>query len=1189
MKRNHCFAQAILESTLFVVPLASSFLIVATQVYADTTVPPGVGPFVTSVSGNIQVLATGQINIAAANTDAITVDTSGVAISLDAANIVHNAILTTGANDNGVNIIAGGSNALVVAGQNSNITTTADGILIQDTMANINNSATIQSSNNSAIEIATGGTNATIINQQAGRLQSNGATTQPTILVQDQNVSLTNSGIIQTIAPSTQATIQLNQTTAKITNTATGQILQTNANNAINVNNQSTSIENSNIISAAQTALNLTALSQNTTISNFAGSISATGTAISVNGLGMTLINSALIQSTNGDAILFNANFNPLTNNASGTIKSVNASALDFNAPTTGDIQNAGLITSSGAALGAIHINAPVAGTITNNGGTIQTTAGANSAAILIQSSFGNIDNAGTIEAQQSSDNAIRVTVNTTGTINNTNTIQSNDQAAILLGGNITQLNNNSGSILAINPANAVIAATPAVTLSGGIINNADIINQNVVGNAIDLSTAGIINLTQNKGIIQGNILLAGGGGANAFTMTGGIVKGNVTSSGTNASTLSLEGGAITGPVTLGNIANNIVHLSGSTLQELDGGTKNDTFNLSRGSFTLLDGKGGADILNVMAPFTAGTSGNPAVIIKNVPTINIINSGTILTVEQPITDVNTAISIGGPGTEGATMTANANVTGTGALTIQNANSTLGITNNTVVNLSGIATNRGVVSILSKGVLKTGNYTQHAAAQFGMQIQSPALFGQIQATGSATLNANSTINPILNLTKFIPEGASFPIITTTAGVTDFSTLVQPSSAILSFTKSVAANNLVLTAHLNPISLFALSDVAIAVAATLESLIPPQTTNSDLINLFLQLEQQSSAQAITLALEMLAPSFNYGIIMGSHVIMNTTFDSVQIRLEDLKGFNPVTQNRGMNSGDIGDIYGNRGSVGAWAKVNGDFINQKTRNYIVGYQSEGTGFALGGDYRIGDCSVVGVALSVQKEDLHDTTPQRNTVTINSFLTTFYGWFEPVGSIFMDSMIGIATHQYDTTRNIAIGDISSAASATFHALNYGAQVDVGYAFLSSDNYYVAPFARFKYTYLDLDAYTETGAGGLDLTVKNQPVSEAIAGFGLRLALRKDFVEAIYVPEISAMYLYDFSGQAQEMQSNFLAGGNPFYITSIHPAQAIYLFGLGVNAHTSDNYTFTLKNTLEVRDHFLGYNIYAQLHYTWA
>lgn len=1201
MKHKNYLIHAVLASGVLIMPLA----------YADTTVNgintstsgAFVPPLITSAAGNIQVTPTGQVS--GGGVDAIQVDSDSATISLDANNINVGgiAVTATGAGI-GVNITTG-TNASVVVQSGTAINTNlgGDAIKIAADGAIINNSGTIVSQR-SAIEVVTGGTNANITNQVGGKIQgTTGA--QQTIIISDVGSTINNQGTI--FATPSLAALIYNASFNQLINTATGifdGVTVPTTGNTINLNTAATgTVQNSGmikILNGGGSALTTGGLFTGSITNNPGAFIQTEGTAtaVTISSPITSLLNAGTIQATvnNGTALVITAGATSGTiNNAGGSILSQNTTTVQIGGSIT-QLINSGTIQANGA--GVRPIAATAAGiTLTGgivNSGNITTTVNTGTAAIDLKSAGANVNiplvqNGGIIKGD--------VLLDTFGN-------PLNGIVFLMTGGTIT------GNVTAAG------ATSDTLTISGGTISGTTSLwnfndTLNLSGGVIGPVVGGAGNDTYN---ISGGSLssLTDTGGVNILNLSKGLVTGNISFVGSGpADILNLSGGIVQGTTTLGNLGDT-VNLSGTSLQALNGGAGADTFNVSGGSFTSLDGKAGADILNVTATFT---STGP---ISAIETINVKNVGTVFTVDDDISGMTTQLTTG----IGTRIVFNTDIPNLGGGAIQNNGGFQVNDGFTVTNL-GAFTSNGRVTLFPQSVLQLASFTQNPSGSYAVGIQNP-FNGQIQTTGNATLGGGSTVNPFLTPGAFLAAGTTFDIIKAApAGVLDGSTLVQPSSPIIFFTKSgllgvpCGANSCVrLTSERNPYTFAALSDVAIAVAATLDGIVPLfPNINPDILAAMGQLDFLSSAQAVTSALEMLAPGFNYAMIAGTHVIMKTTFDSLQHRLEDLKGLHPASTSadykyrrdemlyngvdveeayesiefhRGLNFGDIGDIYGSKRTVGAWVKVNGDFLNQKTRNNIAGFQGEGTGLAIGADYKTSECSTIGAALSIMKEDVHDITEQRNTVDVESFLTTFYGWFEPIESFFIDSMLGIAAHKYSTTRNMAFGTLAQSATANFYGLEYGAQMDLGYAFLSSENFYSAPFVRLKYTYLTIDNYTETGAGGLDLAVKNQSLDEAIAGAGVKFAIRKDFVTAIYIPEFSALVLYDFSGQAQEMQANFLGGGNPFYITGIKPAQTILLFGLGINAHTSDNYTFTLRNTLEVRDHFLGYDIYAQLQYTW-
>ncbi|MBS0290546.1 MAG: autotransporter domain-containing protein [Proteobacteria bacterium] len=993
---------------------------------------------------------------------------------------------------------------------------------------------------------------------------------------------------------------------------------------AIQVADTLFTIMNQGTIDGTNTGIKLFSTGTSATINNQGGTIIAHGGAgeaaivADAGGSGLIVINSSstttpsvggLIQGSS-DGILINSSFTSITNNAGSTIKSFNGAGIHINSPATGDIQNFGLI---GTGIYGIEVEAAYNGSITNNvGGEITGIF----EGLYLHASFNEVNNnaGATISATTAgSGAAILIENSAPGTINNAGTVEiDNATSAVLIKGSSTALIN-SGTIIATNPDVATISGDGSLvlsTLSDGIFNTGIIVSGSAKP-AIDFQTKAGANgidipLFQQGGAIIGDVLLSYNGG-DVLTMTGGVIQGDVTSSSANASTLFLAGGVIEGVTQLGNINGNIVNLSGTTLTQLIGGTGNDTYNISGGSFTSLEGNGGADVANVIASFTLNGT------ISDVPTINVNNSGTVFTVNNTISDINTQLTI----SNGATMIAAAGiggVSGTGLLSLQNGGK-LQINSGSTVDM-GTANNAGFLAIANNAALNiSGAYTQSKVFAPTIADMTANGFGVINVGTTATFNPGSTFNPQLTSDTFLLNNFVFPVVQTAGGVVGFNniTVVQPPSAIVSFTKNLNGNNVELISHTLPLSLVAEPDIPLAIAATLDGLIPTTlaqilTTNPEILALLGELQRFTTVQEISAALLQLAPPFNYALPTSSRVSMDNAFDSVHARLESMTKIGLIVQDEsyhehrdyelynGVNYGDRNVVTLGSGVFGAWIKAYGSIIDQHKRHYIEGFQSDVAGLAVGGDWNLNNFATIGIGQSYTKVNTTDNTDQRNTVNVKSNQTTFYGWFVPFDvcqenarqTIYMELMLALATHKYDTTRNIAIGNINASAMATFYGWHYGAQSDIGYAFISSDNYLVAPLARFRYTYLDIGNYSETGAGGLNLSVINDDLDEAVAGLGIRLAWVKNFIQAVYVPEVSVVLLYDFAGRVQESQSNFLGGGEPFYTNSIKPAQYIQQYSAGITAYTSDGYAFTIKGNFEHRDHFFVYNGYMQLNYEW-
>ncbi len=1112
--------------------LASS-VFVTPMLFADTQVtgvntPGGPPPYLTSVAGNIEITPSGSISGAV----------DGVGFDSDKA-----ALVVDGNNPIAINVSAAGN----------------------------------------AINVTTKGTNATVTINSGSIVQSTGA--GDALIIAGTPVTITNSGTLQ--GGTTGSGVH-------VTNSGTG-----------------------------------------ASVTNFGGTIKTTGTGPSVlidaGSSGLVLTNSSsgstpgtISAIANNSAIRINGDFLSIVNNTTSAtpavpsiISSVTGAAINIGTAAAGDIQNFGTIASAnnaGFITGTINIGAVYNGNVTNNSGGLIQATGNDGRAFNISASFNTINNKAGATIQSTgggAGDAIDIFGASPGTINNAGTIKATNLAYFLNGSSTGIINTGT-----ITSGNNTIFVSPAATLTNGIVNSGNITNTGN-GVAIRLIGATAAPLFQNGGVITGNVFLADNGNVSpnfALTMTGGTIIGNVTSSSTTPSTLQLNGGTIAGNTFLGDVAGNTVNLAGTSLQAVVGGTLSDTFNLTGGSFVSINGNGGADVLNVNATYTSiGT-------ITNVPTIKTNNAGTVYTATGTISNISNQLLIA-PNT---TMIANAGiggVSGTGAVNIQNGG-ILQINNGSTVDM-GSANNLGNLKIANNADLNlTGAYSQTGAFSPTIQDMTPAGFGVITVGTAATFNPGSNVDPQLGTGSFILNNHAFPIIQTNAAIPTFGNLsvVQPPSAILSFTldNTIDPTDVNLIAHTKPLALVAEQYIPLSVAASLDNLIPTTPaqvaalaiTDPALLGLFGQLQLLPDIQSVSAALMQLAPAYNYALPASSRISMDNAFDSVHARLEGLTRIGPIRTEEGyvnerdyelyngVNYGDANVIDYTGGKYGVWVKGYATLLDQHKRHQIEGFKAEATGGAFGADWHLTDYALIGVGQSFTKVNTTDYTTLQNKVNVNSAQTTIYGWYAPyqacneynTQTLYVEAMMAAASHKYNTIRNIAIGNLQAQATADFYGLQYGTQAEVGYAFVSVDGYLVAPVARARYTYLNIGDYSETGAMGLNLNVANAPLDEMVGGAGLRLAVKRDFIQAVYVAEFDIMFLYDLAGRAQQNESNFIAliGSDPFYTNSIKPAQNIQEYGIGITAYTSDGYTFSLKGNFEHRNQLFAYNGWMMLHYGW-
>lgn len=1153
MKQALRLSQAVLASTLFIVPgIAWSDLTVNNSNSVDNKV------YTTGVPENFE-------NITIANNG-----------------FIRTTLLGT---NNGDGILVNSENAFITLAPNN--LTAAGGI------SAVRNGITITAGDNAQIFVGSG--------------TSKISATSSGIFVDSASVNVDNAGSIIG-SPGIQVTA--NGSNFVLANELTGSVTDNALSNAIALNGASGTINNFGIISGTG---GIQVGGQNATITNNLSSSATTGViqgnlspGIQVNGTGLSLTNSGVITSASSDGLQLNQDFLSVNNNNDGIISSNTGNGIRITAASTSNngIINAGLITSNGNAAAGISIEGNYTGSITNTG-TIRNTniggVGLSPDAITIKAAFTTITNSGTISAVGTGNAIGSQAGSSTGTINNSNIIQAENVSAIFLGGSLTQINN-TGTINTTTPiggASTIVVANDNVTLSGGIVNSGNILNGagGVGAQVIDLQAGKVgvnVKLTQNAGLINGSVLLASNGGS-IFDINAGTINGDVITAAAVSSTLNLNGGVINGNVNLLGVAGDTVNLVGSTVDDINGGPGPDTINLSGGTFDNITGGLGIDTLNVLN--TVSTTGD----ITGVELVN-AKVGTF-TVNNKLTGF-TNLSVG----PSASMVVNSNnVTGlAAAVTINNA-STLLVNSDRQLDTGG-----GTITVNNGGSLSLGNstvtpgalantYTQLAGGNYQVTIQGPGDFGKMSLTGAANLNAGSFVTAQLGTGQFIPTGTQFDIISSVAGpINDASTLNQPYSLTVQFNKATVAGNILrLTAARNNFSNFATTDPSQGVAGALDAIskLPANQINAQILAVLGQLDLIGNQATLVEELESLAPPVNYALIKASRVSMDQMFRSITRRIEDMRNLRtlgaesymiigPANMDDRPSGYNYGDSVYSAANQGAWVQGYGAILDQHKRNQVDGYLGDAAGVAMGMDWgRQG--ALVGAALNFTQVHMVGRTTDENVQNLQSVQGSVYSWLDLTDAIYLDTQFGFASNHYKTRRNIGVGTVTTAGFSDFFGVNYGAQAEMGYAFLY-DFLTVAPVARLRYTRMALDDYSENGAGGLSLTVNQQGLNEGIAGIGLRMLGKKEFAQAVYAPEVSVMLAYDFYADEQSVQSRFLGGGPLFTTTGIKPPHKMLLVDAGVNVHTYDAYIFTVKGELELRDHYYGYSGWVQLYRSW-
>jgi len=121
----------------------------------------------------------------------------------------------------------------------------------------------------------------------------------------------------------------------------------------------------------------------------------------------------------------------------------------------------------------------------------------------------------------------------------------------------------------------------------------------------------------------------------------------------------------------------------------------------------------------------------------------------------------------------------------------------------------------------------------------------------------------------------------------------------------------------------------------------------------------------------------------------------------------------------------------------------------------------------------------------------------------------------------------------------INRTAFAKYGGEDFTGFVTTGYH-LFTDGVTVTPLVSLQVTHLNLDGYTETGAGDIDLQVAAQSYSFLESGLGVNVARPFDLDDGRDIlPEVHFKWLHEFLNQNPLNTAVFTATGSTPFVTS--------------------------------------------------
>lgn len=849
------------------------------------------------------------------------------------------------------------------------------------------------------------------------------------------------------------------------------------------------------------------------------------------------------------------------TNNLNGGIHITNTSAanngtvnLTVGTTTIGSVSNSAAdIGQAGASTSLTALNIKGTGALNTYGNVYTTTTaftGAGSVGLLAASGGQNLSGSVTATGAGTTGLGTLVSANTSGTNNLLGTIGTSTDylGSINLTGTGTTVAASTSFVNSLSyNANAVF--TESSVNGGSLISNVSTSANNTgTLNTINTSGNNIFGAVGGVGNLLKVVTFNGSGGST--TVLGNLYATNV---GVNDnSTLNTQGNISGTSVTLGNDNN-----AASTLSLA--GTSN--LNTAINSF----GNNDHGILVVAGNVTTGGLASNASDIGSVFGLasTTINNGAVLNLNDNLTAAITTVDAGGQLTLGASRNINGAFVNNGSLAI--GTNTATITGNITGTNGTITEDIGGSSATTGTIINSGN-TVNPTFTNGLTI-TPVV-------ASGVVITNNTLIDLIHANSSNATPVSGPItVSSNIPLVKWNEEVLTSSGTDVFGGATHSEDIALISSYVDASTVA--GVTKNSASSLNGLMAYQGTNPTLLTLLGVVQNSTSGTMLNTAGAQLRPEINGAAQQTAFQTLDGALNSIESHNDQVR----LTQaaRSGISSGEA--LTG----TGFWGQGFGSTGNQGQRNQIDGYDINTLGTSFGADTRVSNNVRVGTSFTFANTGVDDHGARvGSNLKTNSYIGAVYATYEGM-PWYIDGNVSFGVENTDTRRLI---DFTPATTLLARG-NYGSQqagfgVEGGYPFQIADRTYLTPFAGFGYTYLNQDSYTESGAGGADLSVSSNNTFSARTKLGVKVAayVPSDLDNWTLKPNASLQWIHEYNPDAPDLTSTYMggAGSASFTNTGIAMPEDTGVVSIGIDVASNDDWTITAKTDFEVKDSYTGY-----------
>lgn len=293
-----------------------------------------------------------------------------------------------------------------------------------------------------------------------------------------------------------------------------------------------------------------------------------------------------------------------------------------------------------------------------------------------------------------------------------------------------------------------------------------------------------------------------------------------------------------------------------------------------------------------------------------------------------------------------------------------------------------------------------------------------------------------------------------------------------------------------------------------------------------------------------------------------VSNTNFNITSDRLVAIRSNGQG--NTGISSGDVSK------GLQVWMQGFGELADQGERGGVSGFDLSSVGLTGGIDSEnIINDAVLGLSFGYSFTNIDSNGAGDASSDIKSYQVTVYGDYDLDQNTYLNAMAGYAYHDNEGSRVPLAGLV---AKSDYAAHQYIARMELGRSYQLGSTFLI-PNVMGQLAHYNPDSYTETGAGGANLSVDIDSTNIAELGVGVDAKwLFKPDIGGIIETQLGAQYRYDFIGEAVSTTTAFTGGGSAIDSEGFDPAQSTVVLGAGLRYQLNDSWEVSAQYDFEYK-----------------